>query len=180
MDVLVSWTRITSVNLVRDYSFLIISLKIYEYELKYCWYAPIRHYQAHEYQLDFLNQLKNKFAIDPRHLRRIWDINTRVFDEAKPNLPGISFFGRYLESDFEKEVKMDHTKIYLADLYSACRELSKSGLKIVVALSVCWQFLCVRLHEVQSSCTLIVLKKWWLSRGLYLSMLPQHPHFLQK
>ena len=41
----------------------------------------------------------------------------------------------YLESYFEKEVKMDHTKIDLADLNSPRRELSYGGLGIVVTLS---------------------------------------------
>ena len=49
------------------------------------------------------------------------------------------FFGRYLESYFEKGVKMGHTKIYSVDLNSLRRELFVRGLGFVVALLVCWQ-----------------------------------------
>ena len=40
---------------------------------------------------------------------------------------------------------MNCTKMYQADLDSSCRDLSNGGLRIVVALLVCWQidFSCV-------------------------------------
>ena len=59
-------------------------------------------YRAHTDQLDFLNKLKNQFANDPRHLRRVQELKTRVFDEANPNLPGLLLFGHYFRSYFEK------------------------------------------------------------------------------
>ena len=46
-------------------------------------------------QLDFLNWLKNQFAIDLRHLRRVWDLVKRVFYEENPNLPGLFLLGPY-------------------------------------------------------------------------------------
>ena len=49
-------------------------------------------------------------------------------------MPG-SIFGCYLESYFEKEVKMDHTKIVQADLDSPRREFSNGCLVSVIALS---------------------------------------------
>ena len=77
-------------------------MKIDLYKLKYRWYARARYYRAHTFLPNFLKQLKNQFGIDPRLFRRIWDLGTRVFDKANPNLPGIFLFERYLESYFEK------------------------------------------------------------------------------
>ena len=57
--------------------------------LNYCWYARARCYWAYADRLDFFNWLKNIFAINPRHLRRVWDLGRRVFDAANPNLPGL-------------------------------------------------------------------------------------------
>ena len=56
----------------------------------------------------------------------------RVFDKANQNLLGIILFERYMESYFEKEVKMDQTKLYQADLDSL---LAKSFPTVVSALS---------------------------------------------
>ena len=94
------------------------------------------YYWAHTYYLDFLKCLENWFPNKPRHLRRMWDLGTRVLYIANPILLGIFLSGRYLESYFEKEVKTDHTKIYQADPDSSRRELSVHGLGFVVALLV--------------------------------------------
>ena len=53
-----------------------------------------------------------------------------------PNILGTFLFRRYLESFFDKEVKMDHTKMHPKYLDSPGRELSNGGLKIVAALLV--------------------------------------------
>ena len=53
-----------------------------------------------------------------------------------PILLGPVAFGHYLESYFEKEVKMTFIKLDQADLNSLHRELSNGGLEIVVALLV--------------------------------------------
>ena len=87
----------TSINLVRDYRFLIISLKIDVYKLNYFWYTRVWYYRAHASQLDFLNKQS--------HPRRTWDLWPRVYDKANPNIPGLFLFGHYLESFFEKRSK---------------------------------------------------------------------------
>ena len=65
------------------------------------------------------------------------------FKEANPNMLGPFVFGRYLESYFEKEVKVDCTKIDPADLDSPCQELLAHGLGFVVALFSGIYFVCV-------------------------------------
>ena len=99
--------------------------------------------------------------MDPRALRRVWDLGRRVFDETNPNLPGAFLFGHYFRSYYEKEVKIARTKMHLTDLNSPRRELSNGGLRIVVALLVHWQIiLCVIILENQSSCS-IHLVEWY-------------------
>ena len=105
-----------------------------------------RYYPAHADQLDFLCQLKKQFLNKLRHLTRIWDLWTRVFDEANPILPGSLCSERYLESYFEKKrSNMDHIITNPKYLDSPCQELSNSGLGIAATLLVCWgiDFLCV-------------------------------------
>ena len=59
-----------------------------------------------------------------------------------------------MDSYFEKKVKNKISKIVKADLNSPCRELSKRGLGIIVALSVFSGIIFrVFLLGVQSSCT---------------------------
>ena len=58
-----------------------------------------------------------------------------MFDKENQILLGTCLFGRYLESYFEKEVKIDHTKMCQADLDSPHRELSVNGIGFVAALS---------------------------------------------
>ena len=92
------YERNTSVNLVH---WILLSKKIGHW-LNYRWCAWARYYRSQidlsRIQLDFLNKLKNQFAIDPSHLRRVWDLETRVFDEANPLLSGLFLFGHYFES----------------------------------------------------------------------------------
>ena len=126
-------------KLVRDCIFLIISQKplfctsFYLYLYLVIVRALDRfNYWAHAHQLDFL--YKNQFLSKPRHLRGTRDLSTRVFVEKNLILSCILLFVRYLESYFEKEVKMYHTKIYTVHLNSACQEVSIRGFGIVVAL----------------------------------------------
>ena len=58
--VFVSRKRITSVNLVCDYRFLMIKGEIDATVLKYRWYAQAPYYRAYAHQVDFLQQLKNQ------------------------------------------------------------------------------------------------------------------------
>jgi len=108
IDVLVSRTNVTSVNLVCDCRLLVFKQEIDASVLKYRWYAWSQYYRVYVYQLDFL---KNQFRYKPRHLRRTWYLGTRIFDKANPNLLGVILFEHYLESYFEKEVKNGSDKI---------------------------------------------------------------------
>ena len=64
-----------------------------------------------------LTSLENKkqFANEPRHLRRTWDLSTRVFDEAGSILLGMFLFGHYI---FGKNVLCKQIWILLADSFS--------------------------------------------------------------
>ena len=75
---------------------------MYVYILHYCWYTRARYYQAHAYQFDFLNNLKNQFAIKLRHLRRTRELGTRLFNETNRILQGLFLFRHNLENYFEK------------------------------------------------------------------------------
>ena len=68
-----------------------------------------------------------------------------MIDEANLNLLGVFLFGSYFESYFEKEAKINFTKVYPEDLNSLRGELSNGGLRFAVAFLVRWQisFLCV-------------------------------------
>ena len=62
-------------------------------------------------------------------------------------------FGRYLESYFEKEIKIDYTKIDTVDLEPPCQEFSVHGLQIAVALWFVPELIFrARLLGEQSSC----------------------------
>ena len=71
----------------------ILYSKKMRHALNYCWYTWARYYRAHANQLDFLKYIKNQFPNNPRHLRRVWDLVRRVFDEANPNLPSSLLLG---------------------------------------------------------------------------------------
>ena len=79
------------------------------------------------------------------HLRRVWDLSGRVFDEANPILPGIFLFGRYLQRYFEKKNQKWSTQKYTQHIWIL---LAKSfpyiGPRFVSALSF--------LGEIDFSC----------------------------
>ena len=149
IDVLASWTRVTSVNLVR----LVLFLKKINQPLNYRWYARARVYRTHADQLDFLKYIKNQFPYKPRHLRRVWDLVRRVFDEANPNLRGLFLFRHYLEKLFwKKRSKMNFTKktkliwILLAESFPTVVSELSYPLRFFREL-----FFCVRISYAQSS-----------------------------
>ena len=90
--VLNNWVELTNsesdTHYERKSSLLSTFFEKIDQSLNYRWYARARYYLAHADHLDLL-KLKNQFTIDPRHLRKVWDLGTRIFDEANPILPGI-------------------------------------------------------------------------------------------
>ena len=58
------------------------------------------------------NNWKSTCHHNPKHIRKIWDLSTRVLEEANPNLLGIFLFGRYLERYFEKRGQKWTTQKY--------------------------------------------------------------------
>ena len=73
IDVLVSWMRITSVNLVRDYRFFIISQETDVYVLNYRWHARARYYQVYIYRFYSLKKQKTFYhwtKVPQKDLRR--------------------------------------------------------------------------------------------------------------
>ena len=67
----------------------------------------------------------------------IYDLDTRVFDQANLNLRGLFLFGHFWKIILKKELKIGHTKIVLTDLNFPRQELFNNGLGFVVALLVC-------------------------------------------
>ena len=103
-------------------------------------------------------KLKVQFSYKPRHLRRTWDLGSRVFDETNLNLPCICIFVLTLhiwKIILKKEIKScSHKNIYTADIDWTRQELSVRYLGFVVysPSGLFGNCVCVRLHRQQFSC----------------------------
>ena len=78
-----------------------------------CMYTQTRYYWAYAHQL-WLPSTNNKFDNKPRHLRRTWDLGTRIFGEANLILLQPFLFGNYLERYLKKrptQVTQNWTKM---------------------------------------------------------------------
>ena len=106
IDVLVSQTRITSVNLVRDGRFSNVFLNRWILTKISLVHASTILSSARKLQISLTSLTKNiYFATNPRAFRGVWDLDHKVFDKVNPILPGAKSFGWFFESYFEKRWK---------------------------------------------------------------------------